>query len=191
MRMNFVRRHLSFPIIVFCLSILGSHCIFAQDKPAASGAIAADPAPPAAPEFSIGLASGNQTGLWLEYGFAHRFGLQGLLAWDLVSPGGPCLSFDALYYLGDDPSSLSAFPARTFNPYLGLGIKATYLVGDGLYGLSDSRTGLTVRLPLGLRWGLAYSRFEAILELSPGLRVYPESAFDLDAAIGLRYRLTS
>ncbi|GAB1482981.1 hypothetical protein MASR2M78_17970 [Treponema sp.] len=138
--------------------------------------------------FSVGLASGSPSGLWLAYDVAPSWGFQGLMAWDLVSPGGPTLSLDALRYLGTDPTTLSVFPSRRFSPYLGLGLKATFLVGDGRYGLSAARSGYTLRLPLGLRWSIGYSAFEALVELGPGLRLYPESDFELDAVLGLRYR---
>lgn len=68
-----------------------------------------------------------------------------------------------------------------FNWFLGVGGKVRLLGGEDAV-----RAG--ARVPVGLQWYVA-PRLELFAEVVPGLEVIPETDFDLDAGIGLRFHL--
>jgi hypothetical protein len=132
---------------------------------------------------SIGLAVGDPAGLSFVAQISRRFDLQALIAWDLLSPGGPTTAIDVLFVF----DSIHPFGVPLL-PYAGLGAKATFLAGDGRFSGSSADYGLGLRLPLGLRHSFTPWPIEAFLEITPGLRWYPDVAFDPDAVIGARIR---
>ncbi len=131
--------------------------------------------------FAAGLAAGDPAGISLEAEGEGSMGLRALVGWDLRSPGGPTAAFDVLVRFR--PIDFVSLPLV---PYAGLGLKATFLVGDGRYGDSSAERGFGFRLPLGVRHAFGDWRIEAFLETAPGLRFAPDFAFDLDAALGAR-----
>jgi hypothetical protein len=130
--------------------------------------------------FAVGLVAGDPAGLFLEAEGAGS-GLRGLVGWDLRSPGGPAAALDVL--VRSRPFDFLSLPLV---PYAGLGLKATFLVGDGRFGDSAAERGFGLRLPLGVRHAAGDWPIEAFLETAPGLRFAPDFAFDFDAALGAR-----
>ena len=149
--------------------------------------------------FALGLIAGNPAGITAAYDFwrppngedtvgkaaaGPAAALQGSLAWDLTSPGGIVATgdwlfiFDRYFRIGDSPVPL----------YAGIGGQATLLAGSGRYGTSDADFGLSVRLPLGLRWNFGEPPLEAFAEFVPGLLLYPGVKWEPGAGLGLRWR---
>jgi hypothetical protein len=143
--------------------------------------------------FALGLVAGNPAGFSAAYDFrppaggprsgAWKPGVQGSVAWDLVSPGGFVVTADALLNI-DGPLR---FAQAGLPLYAGLGGKATVLAGAGRYGTEDEAYGLSIRLPLGLRWNFGDPSLQAFIEAVPGLLLFPAFAWDAGAGIGLRW----
>ena len=133
--------------------------------------------------FGLGLVVGEPTGLSASLRLNKAAMLQGTAAWDLTSPGGITLAADYLF-LFDDAFRIE----KTAIPlYIGFGAKLVILMGDGRYGDDDSAIGIAARIPMGIRWLFDDLPLEAFLELSPGVRLFPETAFDAGGGIGLRW----
>jgi hypothetical protein len=129
--------------------------------------------------FSIGFAVGDPSSLNLAVAIDPRFSVRGLLGWDLLSPGGPVAALDLLIHFREvKPFGV---PLR---PYVGGGVKATFLAGDGRFGDSSAETGFSLRVPLGLGHSFDPWPMEGFVEFAPGIRVYPAFAFDPDVALG-------
>ena len=143
---------------------------------------------------SLGLVAGNPAGLSAAYDFAFpaggsrslawTAGVQGSAGWDLVSPGGFAATADALIRFG----KLLRLGSVAVPLYAGVGGKFTALVGAGRYGKSEADFGLSIRLPLGLRWDFGGPPLEAFLEVVPGLLVHPVARWDAGVGLGLRWR---
>lgn len=136
--------------------------------------------------FGLGVVFGEPTGVSIAYRLGKTNTLQGTLAWDLTSPGGITFAGDYLF-LFDRTMKID----KSWIPlYAGFGAKVTILVGGGKYPVSDFPLGVTARVPLGVRWPFADMPLEAFLELVPGFRFIPDTAFDFGAGIGLRWYFT-
>ncbi|MFA6507735.1 MAG: hypothetical protein WCT14_16660 [Treponemataceae bacterium] len=133
--------------------------------------------------FGIGIVFGEPTGVSFAYRLGSKNTLQGTLAWDLTSPGGFTVAGDYLF-LFDKTLKIE----KTWIPlYAGIGAKLTVLMGGGKYGDVDSPIGICARVPLGVRWLFIDVPLEAFLEIVPGFRFIPDTAFDFGAGIGLRW----
>lgn len=168
--------HLAVALVAAALGMLLA-CIGAYAEPAEGGAGDSS----SRGRFAAGLAVGDPSGLSLAFRFGERFDLQGLFGWDLRSPGGPTVSVDILRRFGEFD-----FVSVPIRPYAGLGLKATSLAGDGRFGDSSAEYGAGLRIPLGVRLSFDPWPIEAFLELTAGVRWYPDVAFDPDAVLGAR-----
>lgn len=129
--------------------------------------------------FGVGIVVGEPTGISLAYRPGGARMLQGAAAWDLTSPGGLTFTGDYLF-LFDKSLKLER---RAIPLYVGVGGKLSLLVG----GSEEIPLGLGFRVPLGVRWPFDSTPLEAFLELVPGLRLIPDTAFDAGAGLGLRW----
>jgi hypothetical protein len=137
--------------------------------------------PSTAGRYALGLVVGDPSGLSFVAHLGGPFALQLLVGWDLLSPGGPTAAADLLFL------SAEARPIGIpLDLYAGIGVKGTFLAGDGRFGDSSADYGYGLRLPLGLRTSFAPLPVECVLEIDPGFRIYPKFAFDPDVEIGAR-----
>lgn len=133
--------------------------------------------------FGLGLVIGEPTGISASYRLGKAAMLQGTAAWDLTAPGGITFASDYLF-LFDKALKIE----KTAIPlYIGFGAKLAILMGDGRSGGDDAPVVIAARVPLGVRWLFDELPLEAFLELTPGIRLFPETAFDSGGGIGLRW----
>ena len=62
-----------------------------------------------------------------------------------------------------------------------------FYFGIGGHIVLGDKTGLGVRIPVGLDYIFDNTRVDVFLELVPGLSLAPSTDFDLDGGIGVRY----
>lgn len=124
-------------------------------------------------EFGLGIIIGEPTGLSWEYGRASNQSLAGALAWSLRKDNAFYLHVDNLFY-GED--FVTEDRSRTML-YFG--------VGGRLILWDESVLGL--RIPLGVAHLFRPVPIKIFLEIVPVLDLFPETQFDLSAALGVRY----
>ena len=71
-----------------------------------------------------------------------------------------------------------------FDLYYGVGLRLISIDG----GKNDGELSISPRAPLGTRYRFQGSRLEAFGELSLNMELTPETGFDIDGGLGLRYR---
>lgn len=121
--------------------------------------------------FGLGVLIGDPTGLnakvFLGGNNAFDVGLGWSLRRDVVH-----LHADYLFH----------FPQRwgggEWLPYVGVG---------GVLVLLDHDAGLGVRVPFGLSWFPGSGPVDIFAEIAPGVRVLPDTRFDLQGGIGARF----
>ncbi len=130
---------------------------------------------------TIGSPSGLSAKYWLESKKAVDFGL----GWDS----------DSNFYFWSD--YLIHFPgafhrasiSNTVVPYVGLGgyLKVFSNEGKRKTDNDDKSMRLVVRIPLGIEWLPNDYPIGVFGELSPGLKVYPNTSGEFGGAIGARF----
>jgi hypothetical protein len=162
-----------FLVAAFGLGAVGADEVSGAGKPISLGSSESR-------RLSVGIAIGDPSSLNLAVAIDDRFTIRGLLGWDLLSPGGPIAALDLLVHFREvKPFGV---PLR---PYVGGGMKATFLAGDGRFGESSAETGFSLRVPLGLVHSFDPWPMEGFVEFAPGFRVYPAFAFDPDVVLGV------
>ena len=116
--------------------------------------------------FGIGIILGEPTGISMKVGDSLAFAV----AW----------SFDNFLHLHGDYWFMHNHLAGPVDWYLGGGLKLQ------LHSRANSNTRLGVRIPAGVQWFFA-PKFELFAELVPGMRFIPETRFEINGGIGLRY----
>ncbi|MFO8042154.1 MAG: hypothetical protein R6U25_03030 [Alkalispirochaeta sp.] len=91
-------------------------------------------------------------------------------------------SLDSYLHLHADVWLLNRRLVDPLNWYFGVGGKMQVLGNEN--DSDDLRVGM--RAPFGLQW-YVLPQLELFAELAPGVSVIPETDFDLDGGIGLRY----
>jgi hypothetical protein len=72
---------------------------------------------------------------------------------------------------------------RVVQPYYGIGGKGRLVEGNFVWA-EENRFGMRIPLGLDFQPGDALNCF---IEIAPGLRLTPSTAFSLDGGIGIRY----
>jgi hypothetical protein len=130
--------------------------------------------PPAvSADTGVGIIVGDPTGI--SASFYNRVAVGA--AWDI----------DDFLHLHADVWVYNALLADPVNWYIGLGGKMQ-LFDVHVRGNSDNdhALGVGVRVPVGLQWYFL-PEWELFGELVPGIGIIPDTDFDFDAGIGIRY----
>lgn len=132
---------------------------------------------PKGKRFGVGLHLGEPTGFTLKGYLTQRWALDGIFAWSFID--------DALTIIGDATFEILDIPVDTnvitLPFYVGGGGKVAINAGH------DDRTEAAIRVPVGLAVQWVNHPVEVFLELGPGVKVAPETEFDLTGGIGVRY----
>lgn len=123
--------------------------------------------------FGAGIMLGDPTGLNFKAWSTSRTAFVAGLAWSTEVDDHLFINLD---YIVHRRRALRLDTIR-LTPYLGLGISARLGKGDS-FG---------ARIPLGLVYMIPDSRLDLFLELVPVMQLSPETDFDLQGAIGLRF----
>jgi hypothetical protein len=118
----------------------------------------------------IGVIIGEPTGISIRIG---NFPVLGI-AWSI---------FDNYFHLHCDYWLANKKLDRSLYGYYGLGVKLT-----GNEKGADDDMQLGARVPFGLRYYVA-PKVELFAEVVPGMRVIPDTDFDIDGSIGVRFYL--
>ncbi|MFN7824063.1 MAG: hypothetical protein ACK5P6_01745 [Pseudobdellovibrionaceae bacterium] len=124
-----------------------------------------------------GLVLGDPTGFSFQQETSKTRALEGVLGWsasDLTLIGN---------YLFVEPQRFRMDSAQ-FDLYYGVGLRLISIDG----GKNDGELSISPRAPLGTRYRFQGSRLEAFGELSLNMELTPETGFDIDGGLGLRYR---
>lgn len=122
----------------------------------------------------IGVILGNPTGLSAKMWTSERTAVDGAAAWSFLGEGYIHAHADLLIHSYAIEVSQGALPL-----YFGLGGRVR--LGN------DTRIG--IRIPLGISYQFEEVPFDAFFEIAPILDLLPETDFDVNGAIGLRYYL--
>ena len=125
--------------------------------------------------FGIGVIAGQPTGITLKYMLNDTHGIDFGAGWRTSENNQYHVYGDYLYHLND----LITVPKGQLPLYVGLG--ARWLVRDD----KDDKFGL--RLPLGVEYLFANAPLGAFAEVVPVLNLSPDTDFDLEGGIGIRF----
>lgn len=114
----------------------------------------------------IGIIIGEPTGLSLKF---NNFPVLGI-AWSMD---------DYLHIHCDYWVKISRLD-RSIYSFWGFGAKLI------IHSQKNEKLGMGIRIPLGLRFFIS-RKVEIFTELVPGMKVIPETKFDIDAGIGIRF----
>ena len=138
-------------------------------------------APLAAADIGAGIIVGEPTGLSFSLDNQYILGA----AWSFREYAH--IHADYLFIRRGLPELEEEF-SKPFGWYLGAGAKLRVFTRDK--DKDDSDIGLGIRVPVGITF-YPLPELELFLELVPGIALFPETAGDLDAGIGLRYHFAS
>lgn len=126
--------------------------------------------------FEVGGFFGEPTGISGGFGPVQGGRIDALLAYSLS---------DDRVVLGADwvrDFAVESFRRSTkmpFSPFWGLG---------GVLSLGNNRSGLALRVPVGLSWRSSDIPIHVFAELVPALALLPDTEGDLQGGVGVRYR---
>ncbi len=135
---------------------------------------------------SAGIIVGEPTGLSLKHWVAPTRAVDAAVAWSFSGRNSLHLHADHLWHNFEalEPNEL----AGRFPVYVGLGARVRFHERRRTRRRSDDDVQVGIRFPLGLEYHFAEAPVEIFGELVPILNVVPDSDFDLNAAVGIRYR---
>ncbi|MCG3120186.1 MAG: hypothetical protein ALAOOOJD_02811 [bacterium] len=132
--------------------------------------------------FGLGIVIGEPTGISLKNWQGRTTALDGALAWSFAGNDFIQLHGD---YLSHNFSLLKVEEGQ-LPFYYGIGGRIKFTSGDKNKNNED-KTRLGVRIPLGLAYLFEKVTLDIFVEVVPVLDLVPETQFDLNAAIGIRY----
>ncbi|KAA0265805.1 MAG: hypothetical protein EDM75_01650 [Chlorobiota bacterium] len=123
--------------------------------------------------FGLGIIVGEPTGLSGKYYLSESHAIDGAVAWSFKKDAALHIHADYLYH---DNSFLNVTKGR-LPLYVGIG---------GRIKLQDkSRIG--VRVPVGIAYEFPKAPVDVFVEIVPLLDIIPDTQFDFNGAIGVRY----
>ena len=143
--------------------------------------LALGPAGASGQTYGVGVIAGDPTGLCGKLWLSGSEAVDGAAAWSFRHGGALHLHADYLRHFdvsGDAHVYLGPEAAR-LRPVVHYGIGGRFHAGD------DGR--LSLRLPIGFTGHLPQAPADFFVEAAPLLDLLPETALDLNAAIGVRY----
>lgn len=132
--------------------------------------------------FGLGIIIGEPTGISAKTWLGHASALDFALAWSFK--GRNFLTLHADYLIHN--FRLIKVDKGQLPFYYGIGGRIKFRGDDNRPGESND-TRLGVRVPVGLAYLLENVRLDLFVEIVPLLELVPETDFDLNAAIGVRY----
>jgi hypothetical protein len=129
----------------------------------------------------VGIVLGEPTGLTAKQWLGRGHAVDAAAAWSFADETALHFQMDYLFHR-PGPPEIEA-PGLFF--HFGLGGRIKLVDDEGRGKDDDDRIG--VRFPLGLDYLFAKSPLEAFLEIAPILDLAPESDFEINGGIGLRY----
>ncbi|HDS02687.1 MAG TPA: hypothetical protein ENN72_03150 [Firmicutes bacterium] len=133
-----------------------------------SGLLAAGPY-----DFGIGFVLGEPTGVTVKYWNSEKSAFDGAIAWSFSGEKKLHLHADYLVH------SLNAYTIdkAPFHLYYGIGVRIKF----------SDKTRLGSRIPLGTSYTPTSAPLEIFCEVIPLLDLVPDTDFQLNAGLGLRY----
>ena len=126
--------------------------------------------------FGAGIIIGDPTGFtakyWKSKENAYDFGL----AWALGDNGSVLIYGDYIWHRFE----ITGEPRTPL--YFGVG---------ALFGANDNRTGLGVRIPLGVTHLFAKDPIDVFFEIVPAISIVPDTDLDVQGGFGIRYYFNS
>ena len=146
-------------------------------------ALILEPAPVSAAggDFGLGVIVGEPTGFTGKLFLSQRNAVDAALAWSLDDNNYMHVHGDYLFhnfFVLEDVEGEFAW-------YLGVGGRIVLIDRDDRHGDGDDHVG--IRFPVGLTYLFENGRFDTFIEIVPIMDVAPETDFDLEGAIGIRY----
>jgi hypothetical protein len=123
--------------------------------------------------FGLGIIVGEPTGISSKLYIGNDRAIDAAVAWSYDDENSFHLHGDFLVHKFFRDKALR----HRLHPYYGLGGRFKF----------ESKTKVGVRIPLGLNYVLAKSSLHAFFEIVPLLDLVPDTEFDLNGAIGIRY----
>jgi hypothetical protein len=137
--------------------------------------------------FGLGMILGEPTGISVKGWQGRSTAIDAALAWSFAGS-------DFFQFHGDYLShnfSLLKVEKGKLPFYYGVGGRIKFFGDDnnrrGRDNDNNDKTRIGVRVPLGLAYLFQRTALDIFLEVVPILDLVPETAFDLNAAIGMRY----
>jgi len=133
--------------------------------------------------FGLGVVAGEPTGISLKNWQSRNTALAGAIAWSFAGNDYIQLHGD---YLSHNFSLLKVEKGQ-LPFYYGIGGRLKLINIDNKKDEGNGKTRVGVRIPLGLAYLFEKVTLDLFVEVVPVLDLVPETEFDLNAAIGLRY----
>ena len=127
-------------------------------------------------EFSFGIATGSDSGVTVKYWTSDTHAIDLFAEWSTSSSK---YTFQA-DYLTHDFNAFDVEPG-SLPFYYGVGVRVESKKG------TSTKTGL--RIPLGISYLMETAPIDFFGELGPRIDVAPETDFELDIMLGIRYRI--
>ena len=136
--------------------------------------------------FGLGIVAGEPTGVSLKSWQGRTTALDAALAWSFAGNDFVQIHGD---YLSHNFSLLKVEEGQ-LPFYYGIGGRLKLIDLDDNKNDRNDKTRIGVRLPLGLAYLFEKVTLDLFVEVVPVLDLVPETEFDLNAAIGVRYFFT-
>ncbi len=164
-----MKRKYRFLVILAVFIIVITPSLLPANSPSAYG--------PKGRRFGAGLHLGEPTGFTFKGYLNRRLAVDGIFAWSFVDDAFTLIG-DATYEIMDIPTDTRAI---TLPFYVGGGFKVAANAGP------SDKTEATIRVPIGVAAQWVRYSVEVFFEIGPGIKVAPETAFDLTGGIGARF----
>lgn len=126
---------------------------------------------------ALGVFLGQPTGISFRYGFAKDQSLEAKAAWSFSSKDRDAAFIFQGNWIKEMPDLIEIKDLRI-----------PFYFGGGAQMELSSEFGLGAQIPLGLAYRFKKAPVELCLELDPGMRFIPATAFTLEGGVGCRYR---
>lgn len=146
-----------------------------------SVSFAISPYGPEGKRFGAGLYLGEPTGITLKGYLTEQLAINGVAAWAFTT--------DSLMLIGDVAYDFFDIPvdsdAVNIPFYAGAGAVISIDGGRGSGRTNGTTAG--VRIPVGVSFQWTHHPIEAFVEVGPGVRLVPNTEFDLTGGVGARF----
>ena len=132
-------------------------------------------------KFGLGIIVGEPTGISGKLWTGPRTAMDGAIAWSTGTHSNVNLHFD---YLMHDFNVLNV-SEKYFVLYYGIGTRFKFTSDHNSNNNNDTIIG--VRIPLGITYLFPTSPFDIFVEIVPLLDVIPDTEFEMNAGLGVRY----
>ncbi|MFZ1947286.1 MAG: DUF3996 domain-containing protein [bacterium] len=131
----------------------------------------------------VGVVLGEPTGLTAKQWLGRGHAVDAAAAWSFADATALHFQMDYLFHRPSPPEI--EVPGLLF--YFGVGGRIKLIDEDEGRGKRDDGDRIGVRFPLGLDYLFAKSHLEVFMEIAPILDLAPESDFEINGGVGLRY----